>query len=60
MNINEVLDAMDQYGGSFAKALANLYRHADSVNKVKIVAMWGDMFNRYGEMAKQVAARKKT
>lgn len=38
MNQHEekVVEAMEQFGGSFVKALANCFRHADPQNIIKL------------------------
>ena len=41
------LDAMEEQGGSFVKALANAARHADPVNFQKIKDTWPDYWKDY-------------
>lgn len=48
---NETLDAMQDEGGSFASALAAAWRRADSVNKAKLMAAFGDLYRHYAEVA---------
>ena len=47
----DTLDAMEQYGGSFVKALANLARHADSKNIVIVKETWSEYWESYEQMA---------
>lgn len=47
-----VVDAMEKYGGSFVKQLAELARRADQVNLEKIKYTWADYWLQYTEMAK--------
>lgn len=48
----KVIEAMEKYGGSFAKALAECARRADAVNLAKIKATWRNYWQEYTEMAK--------
>ena len=41
------LDAMETYGGSFIRALAQAARKADAVNLEKIKVTWPDEWERY-------------
>jgi hypothetical protein len=45
-----ITDAMEQYGGSFVKALAVAARRADPDNLAKIKATWPEYWQRYTEM----------
>ena len=47
----KVLDAMDEYGGSFVKALAKAARCADNVNLLKIKIAFADYWQTYTEVA---------
>ena len=47
----DVIAAMDTRGGSFIRALAVAYRHADPVNRGKIKMVWADDWQRYEAMA---------
>lgn len=40
--------AMEMFGGSFVKALANALRCADMSNTAKIYYTWPDYMNEYG------------
>jgi len=53
MTTNEraILDAMQQYGGSFIRMLAQCYIVADPDNRAKIRATWADDWAWYAEMA---------
>lgn len=53
-----VLDAMEQYGGSFVKALAAVWRMADIENQQRLHATFYEYWNKYVEMAREDAARK--
>jgi hypothetical protein len=46
-----IMDAMELFGGSFVKALANAARMADPINLAKIKATWPDYWDTYREMA---------
>ena len=46
-----VIEAMEQYGGSFVAALAQAARRADSTNLAKIKATWPEYWRQYTEMA---------
>jgi len=41
------VDAMEKYGGSFVKALAELARRADPINLRKIKATWEEYWMQY-------------
>jgi hypothetical protein len=45
----QVIEAMEKYGGSFVKALANAYRHADPYNRGMIRQCWKDYWKTYQE-----------
>ena len=49
----KVVEAMEKYGGSFVKALANAARHADIYNLHKIKQTWSGYWNTYREMAEK-------
>ncbi|BEG78442.1 hypothetical protein [Achromobacter xylosoxidans] len=44
---DEIVAEMLVTGGNFAKQLALLWRAADPVNKIKIVASWPSLFAEY-------------
>lgn len=48
----KVIEAMETYGGSFVKALAECARRADAINLQKIKDTWADYWQQYTEMAK--------
>lgn len=48
---SKVVDAMEKYGGSFVKALAELARRADYVNLALIKITWSNYWLQYMEMA---------
>lgn len=43
----QVVEAMEKYGGSFVKALAQLCHRADPVNLQKIKYTWPDYWEEY-------------
>jgi len=47
----KIVTAMETYGGSFVKALANAARHADHYNLGKIRQTWEEYWVTYREMA---------
>jgi pyruvate/2-oxoacid:ferredoxin oxidoreductase beta subunit len=47
----KIVEAMETYGGSFVKALANAARHADHYNLGKIRQTWSEYWDTYREMA---------
>ena len=38
---------MDSYGGSFAASIAQAYFVADTCNRIRLLAAFGDMFERF-------------
>jgi hypothetical protein len=54
---DRTLKAMELYGGSFMKQLAQLYRLADCHNQSKIKHMWAHEWAQYTIMAKQAGDR---
>jgi len=48
----KIVEAMERYGGSFVKALANAARHADVQNLCKIKETWSCYWKQYKELAK--------
>lgn len=46
-----VVEAMEKYGGSFVKALAELTRRADAMNLIKIKTTWAAYWKQYTDMA---------
>lgn len=49
----DLFAAMEQYGGSFAKALAKAWTAADHINKTKIETVWVDMIANYTKFVKE-------
>lgn len=47
----QIVEAMEEYGGSFVKALAKAARHADHYNLGKIRATWPEYWKTYKEMS---------
>lgn len=55
----EIVQTMEQRGGSFARTLAGLWHCADLVNRARIKATWGDYFTKYAEMHEQAKQRER-
>ena len=53
MNEHEikVVECMERYGGSFVKALANCFFHADNINFNKLRYAFPEYWKEYEEMA---------
>lgn len=51
MSKYNIIEAMQEYGGGFAKRLAEAWKYADEENKRKIESTWADYFSRYEAMA---------
>lgn len=47
----KIVEAMEKYGGSFVKALANAARHADHQNLGKLRQAFSEYWSTYREMA---------
>ena len=47
---NWTVDAMDDMGGSFVKALGALARHADPINLAKIKNTWPEYWEEYEQI----------
>lgn len=47
----KIIEAMEQYGGSFVKSLANACRHADHFNLGKLRQAFKEYWDTYREMA---------
>ena len=54
MITNAGIDCMEKYGGSFVKALAAAWCHADQMNKIKLETT----FPYFEEYERQAARRK--
>ena len=52
-----ILDAMDRYGGSFAKHLARLYRVGDPVNRAILASAFAPYFRKYADLVHDDAPR---
>jgi hypothetical protein len=48
-----VVDCMAQYGGSFVKQLAMLFRLADRQNLLRLKVAFQDYWSTYDEMSKE-------
>ena len=49
----KMVKAMQNYGGSFVKCLADLLQRADHINYSKLEKTFPEYFKRYRKMAKQ-------
>ena len=49
----KVIDAMETYGGSFVKDLAECFRRADPQNFAKLAATFSEYWEQYEVMAKE-------
>lgn len=47
----KVVDAMQEYGGGFVKALASCYRRADPINFAKLQNAFPEYWEEYEKMA---------
>lgn len=56
---DQILMAMQRYGGRFIKTLAELYYRADPVNQARIRAAFADEWTEYANYARQHAARQR-
>jgi hypothetical protein len=52
--MNAALEAMEKYGGSFVKALAEAYLRADAENRARLKAAFPEIFDRYRHIAAKV------
>ena len=50
----QTVAAMNRFGGSFVKALANVMIVADENNQVRIETAFPEIFDRYRQMAKDL------
>lgn len=48
-----IVDAMEKYGGSFVRALAEAARRADPINFLLIKNTWPEYWRQYQEIAKK-------
>ena len=48
-----IVEAMDKYGGSFVKALAECFRRADRDNFIKLKNTFSEYWEQYKKMAKK-------
>ncbi len=53
------VEAMNQYGGSFVKALAKTAQVADHVNLALIKSTWPEYWKRYEEMGRKLEEQEK-
>ncbi len=51
-----ITGAMLQFGGSFVKALATAWRHADESNAAKIEAAFPEYITKYRDLAEKIKA----
>lgn len=48
-----MVEAMETYGGSFVKALAQCFRRADSVNRARLFLAFPEYCQKYEAMANE-------
>lgn len=49
----DVVEAMDRFGGSFVRALANAFYHADFNNFKKLKNAFSDYWNNYEKVVNE-------
>jgi hypothetical protein len=54
---SRIIEAINRYGGSFAKALARTFQLADDTNRARIKLAFADLFEHYAMMAKNMPER---
>ena len=54
----KIIEAMEKYGGSFVKALANAMRHADHTNLGRLRQTFHEYWATYREMSGQLEKTK--
>lgn len=52
-DMEAIVEAMETYGGSFVKSLAECVRRADHVNRARLILAFPEYFKQYTEMAKK-------
>lgn len=50
----KIIEAMERFGGSFAKSIAVALQRADSTNYERLVEAFPDLMREYEEMANQM------
>ena len=48
-----VIEAMEKYGGSFVKSLAQCFRHADQNNFYKLKSAFPEYWDEYSEKSEK-------
>lgn len=51
MTDEDILIAMETYGGSFVRALALAFRHADVQNQARLRTAFADVWEKYRKLA---------
>jgi hypothetical protein len=51
INNYDVIDTMQKYGGSFAKAIAEAFRRADSENFKRLQDAFPELWEQYAQMS---------
>lgn len=46
----KIVEKMEQYGGGFVKSLANCFRHADALNRIRLITTFRIYWNLYKKM----------
>ena len=54
----DMLQAMEKHGGSFVKALAVCFRHADYRNEIKLLDAFPGYIKSYTEMAELITEQE--
>lgn len=54
---HEALEAMEKYGGSFVRSLADCYLRADPSNRERLAIAFPDFYGRYEDVARQIKLR---
>lgn len=49
---DDILEAMTNYGGSFVRQLAKLFRLADDGNRRRLLATFPEYWDRYAELVR--------
>ena len=58
MTDEDIVVAMETFGGSFVQALAHAFRCADFTNQARLRTAFADVWEKYRELAKAAAARR--
>ena len=56
MTDHDITEAMIRFGGSFVKALGQLYRLGDEINRHRLKLAFPDFWREYQDMAERLVA----